>query len=145
MPLFLPELMIGAGMIAVTVAIHAGFMAALIEWGRAHPPRLDSGFRRTGTVAVVVIWFFLAIAVESWAWAGLFYFLGAFDDMETALYFTTVTYTTLGYGDVVLDKGLRLLSAFAAANGTIIIGWTTALVFLTVQRVYELKPPARKE
>ena len=85
------------------------------------------------------IWFFLAIAAECWLWALLFYTLGAFDEIETALYFSTVTYTTLGYGDVVLGEELRLLAAFAAANGTIIIGWTTAMVFLAVQRIYGFK------
>ncbi len=143
MPLFLAELVIGAGMIAATVSIHALFMAVLIERFRAKPPRLHSSFRRTVAIAAVVVWYFLAIAAESWAWAALFYCLDAFEDMETALYFSTVTYTTLGYGDVVLGKELRLLGAFAAANGTIIIGWTTALVFLAAERVYNLRSPHR--
>ena len=61
---------------------------------------------------------------------------GAFDDMEPALYFTTVSYTTLGYGDVTLGPDHRQLAAIYAANGIIMFGWTTALVFAVVQRVY---------
>jgi hypothetical protein len=47
-----------------------------------------------------------------------------------------VTYTSLGYGDVVLEKGWRLLGAFEAANGIVMFGWTTALIFFIVQRLY---------
>lgn len=135
----LPQLSIGAGMIALTVMVHATFMAIMAGWFRQHPPRINTAFRQAAVIATVVIWFFLAIAVEAWAWALLFILLGAFTTLEPALYFTTVTYTTLGYGDVVLDEDWRLLSAFAAANGTIMIGWTTALVIIAVERVYKLR------
>jgi voltage-gated potassium channel Kch len=56
--------------------------------------------------------------------------------VETALYFSMVTFTTLGYGDVVLDERWRLMAAFEAANGIIIFGLTTAAVVAVVQRVY---------
>ena len=118
--------------------LHAIVTALLAERIRSHPPKLRNGWYRTAFIVFVIIWFFLAIAAECWLWAALLWALGAFDDLETALYFSTVTYTTLGYGDVVLGEGLRLLGAFAAANGTIIIGGTTAMVFLAVQRIYGL-------
>jgi hypothetical protein len=47
-----------------------------------------------------------------------------------------VTYTTLGYGDVVLTGQWRTLATIQAANGVIIFGWTTALIFVFIQRVY---------
>ena len=47
-----------------------------------------------------------------------------------------VTYTTLGYGDVVLIERWRLLSSFEATNGIIMFGWTTAIVIAAVQRIY---------
>ena len=58
-------------------------------------------------------------------------------DMQTAYYFSMVTYTTLGYGDVVLDGEWRSLASVQAANGVIIFGWTTALIFYFIQRVYK--------
>ena len=54
---------------------------------------------------------------------------------ETAHYFSTVTYTTLGYGDVTLEPAWRLLAAFQAANGTIMFGWTTAIVMAVIHRM----------
>ena len=78
---------------------------------------------------------------EVWIWAGLFLYLGALGTLEEALYFTTVTFSTLGYGDVVLDKSWRLLGSFAAANGLFLFGWSTALVFIVVQRLHFLDRP----
>ena len=52
-----------------------------------------------------------------------------------ALYFSLVTYTTLGYGDVTLNAEWRVLAAFEAVNGIIMFGWTTALIVAVVQRL----------
>ena len=62
--------------------------------------------------------------------------LGEFDSLEPALYFSTVTFTTLGYGDITLTEGWRLLSAFEAANGIILFGVSTAFVFAMIQKIY---------
>jgi hypothetical protein len=48
-----------------------------------------------------------------------------------------VTYTTLGYGDVVLSGEWRTLAAIQAGNGVIIFGWTTALIFYFIQKIYK--------
>ncbi|MBW2386790.1 MAG: two pore domain potassium channel family protein [Deltaproteobacteria bacterium] len=67
---------------------------------------------------------FLAAFLEAGTW-----------DVETALYFSIVTFTTLGYGDVTLDADWRLLASIQAANGTIMFGWTTALVMAVIRRI----------
>jgi hypothetical protein len=130
------QLSIGMIAIAATVAIHAGFMLAAGSLPRriSRPP--TGQLRQALTIVAVVLWFFLSICVQCWAWAALFLWLGALGSVEEALYFATVTFTTLGYGDIVLGRDWRLLGAFAATNGTIIIGWTTAMVFLAVQQIY---------
>jgi hypothetical protein len=66
-------------------------------------------------------------------WALLYSALGAFQDFETAMYFSGVTFTSLGYGDVVLDGRMRLLAPLQAANGLMMFGITTALFFAAVQ------------
>ena len=58
-------------------------------------------------------------------------------DFETALYFSFVTFTTLGYGDITLSEGWRLLSGIEALNGLLLVGWTTALLFAIVQRGWQ--------
>jgi hypothetical protein len=47
-----------------------------------------------------------------------------------------VTFTTLGFGDVVLAGQWRTLASIQAANGVIIFGWTTALIFYFIQQIY---------
>ena len=47
-----------------------------------------------------------------------------------------VTFTTLGYGDIVLDENWRLLASFEAATGIIMFGWTTAIVLASLQSAY---------
>ena len=63
----------------------------------------------------------------------------ALPDIETAMYFSMVTFTTLGYGDVVLVGRWRMLASIQAANGVIIFGWTTALIFVWIQMIYQSK------
>jgi hypothetical protein len=67
-------------------------------------------------------------------WAVLYRVLGAFEDFETAMYFSGVTFTSLGYGDVVLDGRIRLLAPLQAANGLMMFGITTALFFSAIQQ-----------
>jgi hypothetical protein len=71
------------------------------------------------------------VQVAFWAW--LYGLLGAFADFETAMYFSGVTFTSLGYGDVVLEGRVRLLAPLQAANGLMMYGITTALFFAIVQ------------
>jgi hypothetical protein len=66
-------------------------------------------------------------------WALLYSTLGAFDDFETAVYFSGVTFTSLGYGDVVLNSRMRLLAPLQAANGLMMFGITTAVFIAAVQ------------
>ena len=134
--MILEQSLIALAIAGVTVVIHAGFMVAA---ERLFPGIADGGsgqLRKALAVAAIVVWFMLSIITQCWVWALTMVWLGALGTTEESLYFTVVTFTTLGYGDVVLDGRWRLLGAFAATNGTIIIGWTTALVFLAVQRIY---------
>jgi hypothetical protein len=125
-------------MIVVTTVIQGIFTIAGIEmvrW-RLSPKLAKSLVRSTLTLALFVLWLFLATIIEVWSWALLYLSLGAASSLEQATYFSTVTFTTLGYGDITLDENWRLLSSFEAANGLLMFGWSTALVFATVQWVY---------
>ncbi|MEI4505918.1 potassium channel family protein [Sphingopyxis sp. CCNWLW2] len=58
-----------------------------------------------------------------------------FHRLRAALYFSTSTYVTIGYGDLVLPPGLRVLGAIEGASGIILIGWSTAFFFSIVDRM----------
>lgn len=89
-------------------------------------------------IVLFVLFMFLAIIVDVWMWAAVYLAVGAIESLEQALYFSTASFTTIGYGDIVLSREWRLLSSFEGANGMIIFGWTTALILAAIQRFYSL-------
>lgn len=133
----------GIGMMVLTVIIHALFMvggARMARWRRNHLGKTKNDTMRAALLSVLTIWMFLAIVLEAGLWALLYLFdplLTNLPDLETAFYFSMVTFTTLGFGDVVLTGPWRTLASIQAANGVIIFGWTTALIFYFIQRIYK--------
>jgi voltage-gated potassium channel Kch len=138
----LNEIALGLGMMALTTMIHAMFMASGMEaagWRLSRFGRARRQLARAALVSTLTAWMFLAIAIEAWVWALLYLYhplITTLPDLETAYYFSMVTFTTLGYGDVVLIGNWRTLASIQAANGVIVFGWTTALIFVFIQRVY---------
>ena len=78
----------------------------------------------------------LASVIESGTWAAAYLLSGAITEYQDALYFSLVTYTTLGYGDITLSDNWRLLASLEAATGIIIFGWSTAIVMAVVQNIF---------
>lgn len=72
-------------------------------------------------------------------WALLYRLTGLIDDFETAAYFSGVTFTTLGYGDVLLTGRLRFLAPFQAASGVMMFGLSTAALLAAVQKEFGRK------
>ena len=87
---------------------------------------------------VVVATVLHALQVTIWAIAYIMMLpAGELQTMEEAIYFSFVTFTTLGYGDITLSEGWRILSGMEALNGILLVGWTTALLFAVVQRTWQ--------
>lgn len=128
--------------IAVTLIVH-GFGTSwwLHRVIRRYPD--TSGRLRLPTRAGVVIQTALVLIalhfVEIFLWA-VAYMLVASDELQTfesAIYFSAVTFTTLGYGDITLSSNWRLLAGFEAIGGIVLIGWTTAFLYAVLQRLWE--------
>jgi voltage-gated potassium channel Kch len=134
-------MLLGSGMIILTTVIQGGFTIASVAMLRRRVSLkvARSNFQTTLLLSYFVLWLFVATIIEVWAWALLYLIIGAAQSLEEAAYFSTVTFTTLGYGDITLDESWRLLSSFEGANGLLMFGWSTALIFAAVQRVYELE------
>jgi voltage-gated potassium channel Kch len=129
---------IGLLMAVVTTAVHASFMVITLKALKAHAQHrgTDSFLGRMSVTSGCVLLMFAASLIEVALWAAAYLILGAISSVEKALYFSGVTFTTLGYGDVLLEAHWRLLGPLEAANGIIMFGWTTAIVIAVVQRVY---------
>jgi hypothetical protein len=93
--------------------------------------------------SILMIVLMLGNIIQVAFWALLYSVLGAFHDFETAMYFSGVTFTSLGYGDVVLDGRMRLLAPLQAANGLMMFGITTALFIAAVQHAIGKWPERR--
>jgi hypothetical protein len=132
----------GLGMMVLTIIIHALFMvggAKVAKWRRSRFGNVENETVKAVLISLLTVWMFLAIVIEAWLWALLYLYhpmISTLQDLETAFYFSMVTFTTLGYGDVVLTGQWRTLASIQAANGVIIFGWTTALIFYFIQRIY---------
>ena len=139
------EIVTGLAMMVLTIIIHAAFMAGGFRgarWRLNHFGRPRKELFRAFLVSGMTVWMFLAIVIEAWLWALVYLYnpqITTIPDLETAFYFSIVTFTTLGYGDVVLTGHWRALASIQAANGVIIFGWTTALIFYFIQQVYAKK------
>jgi len=127
-------------MVGLTVTVHFFGLMGLL-WmlrGRAHA--VHETWRREGAaIFAVVLGLILIHAVEVWLYAGLYLVLEALPDLETAVYFSTASFTTIGYGDVVLDRRWRLIGAIEGANGLLLFGWSTAFLFSVISRMRTLE------
>ena len=125
-------------MVGLTVAIHLGGLLGLL-WvlrDRAHRIRArENRLVPLGVILFVVLGLVAIHSVEIWLYGAAFWAIGAVSDFETALYFSTVTFTTLGYGDVVLEGNWRLFGAIEAGNGLILFGWSTAFLLSVTSRL----------
>ena len=138
--------LIGISGIALTVTLHA-FTSSLVLSGLkwyAVLSRMKYSVVTTrpmilgGTATALATKHYLDITLYA---AAYWYFeqSGRFADFESALYLSSVTYTTLGYGDIVLTDSWRLLCGIQAMNGILLFGWSTALLFFLVQKLWFTK------
>lgn len=136
------NLVIASLMVGATVVIHFFGLAALLAFlnRRAAHFAGDAHLSMQGAVIVGVVFGLFAIhTVEIWAYAALYRALGEAATFEEALYFSTSTFTTVGFGDIFLDTNWRLLSAIESANGFLLIGWSTAFLINVTARLRALE------
>ena len=132
------RLSLAAGLIAATVVIQALFMSVGLSIFKRIEERKPEAMAREPSITTV-IWdpfLLIPIVLDVALWATFYYVSGALPTFEEALYFSTVTFTTVGYGDIVLGREWRQLATFEAVNGWIIFGWATALIMAVIQRLY---------
>lgn len=123
------QLFLATLMSLVTAVIHLTGLALLVRILRSRHRLLRP--LQGAPVAILMIAtaaIFAIHTVEIWLYALLYVLLGAFGNFEVALYFSTVTYSSVGYGDVLLGQEWRILGAIEGATGILMIGWSTAFL-----------------
>ncbi len=134
------QLIIGSVVIAITIVVEALFIVLAVRTLR----RLGDWFEESQTtirmvagLVAVTVWLMLSHTIGVWLWALTFLGLDVFHDLENALYFSAVAFTTLGFGDVIVEQPWRLLSGMSAANGLLIFGVSAAFLVEFMRRILE--------
>ena len=130
-------ILIAAFLVTVTVVMHALGLAALLSSlmkSHAQPPtRL---WHVTWLLIRVTWWLIMIHLAEISIWALFYYWQECMPDVESAFYFAGVTWTTVGYGDLVLPKPWRMLGPVEGLTGTLMSGLSAGLFFAVVSRIY---------
>jgi len=134
------QLLLGTLMIAGTVVFHVAVLVYLAGFLRRLALRVEHLHTVVGTTCLITTAVFIIIlihTIEAWSWAALFLYLGEFDELKQALYFSVVTSTTLGYGDITLSNEWQILGTFEAMGGLILFGTSTAFLLGLMRCLFE--------
>ena len=131
-------LLVGGGAVACTIVVHALAMSATINLVRHEKKIGRVGIGPLIDLAIVSLamsFAFVAHLIEIALWAALLVICGEFQEYGDAYYHSAVNYTTLGYGDVLPTPAWRMLGPLEAANGALMFGVSTAMIFAVVGRL----------
>jgi hypothetical protein len=138
----LSRLPIALALMGLCVVIHATGLTWALRRLRSGPAQILGFWRVARLFVLVAIWIVLLHLVEIAVWAEFYRWRGAMPDLASALYFSAVTYTTTGYGDLVLPGGWRIVGGVEALTGILMCGWSTGFFFAVVNRVHDVSPDA---
>jgi hypothetical protein len=139
--LLLTNLVLGGIMILMTIIIHA----LVYNWVLNGIPRIAAIFTKffgrvwkTPLLTLVVSLVITAIFIDIWLWTFLLMALDSthLHDIETGLYYASTSFTTVGYGDVILSKDWRILGTICAINGMFLFGWSAAFIYEIMDKLY---------
>jgi len=129
-------LLVAFVLMAVCVVLHAmGLTFAMRRLERSLAELGPSYGQRLRLLIVVAGLTVLIHLVEITVWAVYYAASGAMPDLDSALYFSAVTYTTTGYGDLVLPERWRLVGGVEALTGILMCGWSTGFFFAVFSQI----------
>jgi hypothetical protein len=134
------EILLGAGLLLGIMMIHGFGMYFVMHRFEVHWPiyiHEKKEFRRQIFFGWLVAIMLCTHLTEIFAWALILDIFRALPDLRSAFYFAGETYTTVGFGDVLLPSGWRQLALFIAISGLFSFGWTTGVLVSIVGKSYQ--------
>ena len=125
------QILLGSALLTTCALIHVGIVSSAIPFLKRTALRIiheGQTFGRAIVLGISVLVILAAHTVQVWTWAIVFMLSAAISDFPTSFYFSMVTYTSLGYGDLVLGEGMRIFATFAAVTGMLTFGISTAFL-----------------
>jgi hypothetical protein len=137
----LSKLLIAWSLTSLCVIVHAMGMTALLRWVNHWVARMNARFWfSTWMLVRAAGWIILLHLIEIAIWAFFYAWDHGMPDLQSAFYFSAVTYTTTGYGDLVLPSEWRLVGGVEALTGILMCGWSAAFFFAVVSRINVTRP-----
>ena len=142
----LTKLLIAFSLMALCVAIHAMGLISVFRWMHAKLARGTRDFwPSTWRLVRVASWTVLLHLLQILVWAFMYAWRGAMPDFTAAAYFSAVTYTTTGYGDLVLPEEWRLVGGVEALTGILMCGLSTGMFFAVFSDIFGLNQKSAPE
>lgn len=123
--------------LGLCAAVHLGLIILSLPWLTRVAERVQGG-RRLHAGLLISLAFILTVfahTLQVWIWALAFMYHGALSGLDSSVYFALSSYTTLGYGDIVLAHNMRIFGAFASVTGMLTFGVSTAYLVGMIGRV----------
>lgn len=140
------ELLIALGIVAVCVVIHTAGLALFADFLMDRYSQLDRVTTVVRQALLLILVFAVVISlhlIEMSLWATFYFLRGLFQDYETALYFSLVTYGTIGFGDVVLPQRWRLLGGIEGISGVLLCGLSAGFIFAVINALFQRRVQQR--
>ncbi|HEV7395445.1 MAG TPA: potassium channel family protein [Pyrinomonadaceae bacterium] len=129
----------GFALVSICVVIHTFGLVLLAAWLIRHPHKEQPQFNITRySLMLTAIFAVITLLhlIETFVWATFYDLCGHFNDFETSWYFSVSSYTTIGYGDVVLPEKWRMLGGVEGINGVLLCGLSAAFLFGIVNQMF---------
>jgi hypothetical protein len=142
----LKELAVAFAIMAICVILHSATLVNFSAWLITKRPSIEQSNAMVLYSFMLILSFFVLILLhlaETCVWAVFYYWRGLFPDFETSLYFSLGSYTTIGYGDVVLPQRWRLLGGIEGVSGVLLCGLSAAFVFALVNSAFQFRVQQR--
>jgi hypothetical protein len=128
----------------VTIVVHALALTSVITFVRRERRTGRAGVHFWSDVVIVggvTVLATTAHLIEVTLWAVVLIFCGEFVRFGTAFYESAMNYTSLGYGDLVMSASWKLLGPLETADGLLMFGLSTGMIFAVVQRLVQSRYP----
>jgi voltage-gated potassium channel len=137
-----------AVIVSVCLMVHVAGIMVMAEWLLRRREYFERNATK-GHFALLIISLFSGVVslhlVQTALWALFYYAQGLFSDIETALYFSMVSFATIGYGDVLLPSRWRVLGVVEGFTGVILVGISTAFIFAVMNAMLQLRLQQRSK
>jgi Ion channel len=135
----LTQLILATAMVVLTVLIHGAGITALAR-GLRIEANVDAehhhfSVKRAVVILIIVLALFTLHGIEIWLYAAVYLLIDAVQNLEAAVYYSTITYASIGFGDTEMARQWRLVGAIEGINGVLLLGWSTAFFVTVVARL----------